>query len=78
VVDRLEAAGLLARRPDAGDRRVHRLALTAKGRALRAPLDAAMDAAMDALNAEIAAGVGGAREAAALWEALRRLGGVET
>ncbi len=55
VIDRLEAASLLGRRPDAGDRRVHRLSLTARGRALRAPLDAAMVA----LIAEIAAEIGG-------------------
>lgn len=68
VVDRLEAAGLLRRRPDPEDRRVHRLFLTTQGRNLRAPLDEAMDQ----LNAEVRESLGG--EAASLWSALRRLG----
>ena len=69
VIDRLEAAGLLLRRADPEDRRVHRLFLTGRGRSLRAPLDAAMDG----LNAEVWAGMGRA-EAAALRASLRRLG----
>ena len=36
IVDRLEAAGLAERRPDARDRRVKTVALTEHGRALRA------------------------------------------
>jgi DNA-binding MarR family transcriptional regulator len=68
VVDRLQAAGLLERRPDGDDRRVHRLALTAKGSALQAPLDAAMGE----LNEEVAREMEG--EAATVWSALRRLG----
>jgi DNA-binding MarR family transcriptional regulator len=68
VIDRLQAAGLLERRFDDQDRRVHRLFLTGPGRALQAPLDAAMDQ----LNAEVAREMGG--EAQALWAALRRLG----
>jgi MarR family transcriptional regulator, organic hydroperoxide resistance regulator len=35
IVDRLEARGLVQRRPDPGDRRVKMLALTAEGVALR-------------------------------------------
>lgn len=68
MVDRLQAAGLLERRPHDQDRRVHRLFLTAQGQALQAPLDAAMDQ----LNDEVARRVGG--QAPALWTALRRLG----
>jgi MarR family transcriptional regulator, organic hydroperoxide resistance regulator len=72
VVDRLEAAGLLARRPDpGGDRRVHRAVLTDRARALQP----ALDAAMDGLNAEVAAELGA--DAATVWAALRRLGGVQ-
>lgn len=68
VADRLQAAGLLERRPHGEDRRVHSLCLTRPGRALQAPLDAAMDG----LNEEVARAMGG--EASALWAALRRLG----
>ena len=68
VIDRLEDTGLLERRADGGDRRVHRLFLTGRGRELQAPLDAAMDR----LNAEIEAELGG--QAPALWKSLRRLG----
>ena len=38
IVDRLEARGLVERRPAPGDRRVKALAVTAKGAALRASL----------------------------------------
>lgn len=68
VIDRLQTAGLLERRSGGADRRVHRLFLTARGRALQA----ALDAAMDQLNAEVAAEMGGGAQA--LWAALRRLG----
>jgi len=71
VIDRLEAAGLVNRQPDKRDRRIHRAVLSERGRALQADLDCAMDG----LNADIAAEMG-AEEAAALWAALRRLGGV--
>ncbi len=70
VIDRLACTGLLERRADEGDRRVHRLFLTAQGQALQVPLDAAMDR----LNAEVAAELAGA--APALWDGLRRLGDV--
>lgn len=43
LVDRLERATLVARRPDPHDRRVNRIMLTDQGRALRAPLSRAMD-----------------------------------
>jgi DNA-binding MarR family transcriptional regulator len=72
VIDRLETGGLLERRSGGGDRRVHRLFLTDRGRALQGPLDAAMDR----LNAEVAAEMG--EEAQALWAALRRLGEART
>lgn len=68
VVDRLQAAGLLERRPHGEDRRVHSLFLTGPGRALQPPLDAAMDR----LNEEVAREMGG--QAPALLRALRRLG----
>ncbi len=68
VIDRLESAGLVERRGDQADRRVHRLFLTDKSRALRDPLDAAMDE----LNAEAKRAVGA--DAEELWPALRKLG----
>ena len=68
LIDRLETAGLVERRPDATDRRVNRTRLTARARALQP----ALDAEMDALNAEVAAELGD--RAPALWETLRRLG----
>lgn len=43
LIDRLGAAGFVERRPDASDRRVNRLHLTAEGRALQEPLDREMD-----------------------------------
>ena len=67
VADRLQAAGLLERRPHGEDRRVHSLCLTGPGKALQAPLDAAMDG----LNDEVAREMG--EEAPALRAALRRL-----
>jgi DNA-binding MarR family transcriptional regulator len=66
VIDRLEEAGLLRRRADDGDRRVYRLFLTARGKELQEPLDAAMDQ----LNAEVVLG----GQARVLWAGLRRLG----
>ena len=68
LLDRLEAAGLVERHPDAGDRRVHRARLTPRARALQP----ALDAEMDALNAEVAAELGA--RAPELWDTLRRLG----
>ena len=49
VVDRLEAAEMVERRGDGRDRRVHRLFLTDRARALQQPLEDAMDQ----LNAEV-------------------------
>ena len=68
VVDRLQAAGLLERRPHGEDRRVHSLCLTRQGKALQAPLDAAMNQ----LNGEVARELGG--QAPAVWASLRQLG----
>jgi DNA-binding MarR family transcriptional regulator len=67
VADRLAAAGLVDRRPDPQDRRLQRLFLTERARALQA----ALDEAMDRLNAEVAAEFGG--EAQRLWANLRTL-----
>lgn len=72
VIDRLEAAGLVSRRPDNGDRRIHRAVLTEPGRLLQATLVHAMDE----LNAEVTAEMG-SDEAPSLWAALRRLGSVK-
>lgn len=68
IIDRLEASGLVERRADGQDRRVQRVFLTRRGRALRAPLDAAMDR----LNDEVKLALGG--QAKAFWSALRLLG----
>lgn len=68
VIDRLEVAGLLDRRADGDDRRVHRLFLTARGHDLQEPLDAAMDQ----LNAEVEAAL--KDQARPVWAGLRRLG----
>src|SRR5436190_19946503 len=43
VIDRLEQAGLVARQLDAKDRRINRVVLSARGRALHDPLDRVMD-----------------------------------
>src|SRR5215510_9350897 len=51
VLDRLERAGLLERRADAADRRVHRIFVTARGR----DLQPALDRVMDTLNSEFLA-----------------------
>ena len=71
VIDRLETAGLLERRRDLEDRRIQRLFLTAKGRALQEPLDRAMDE----LNDEVRDRLG--RQAPGFWRGLRRLGNSE-
>ena len=67
LADRLEAAGLVARHADTGDRRVSRLRLTTRARRLMP----ALDAAMDTLNAEVGARLG--RESSRIFAALRRL-----
>jgi len=43
VLDRLERAERIERRPDDSDRRIYRLYVTKRGAALRTPLNAAMD-----------------------------------
>ncbi len=43
MLDRLEHAKLIERRPDARDRRINRLFLTEQGRGLQGPLDREMD-----------------------------------
>lgn len=72
IIDRLDAAGLIRRVPDARDRRVNRVELTAAGRALREPLEAAM---LD-LNEEVAASLGD--RAGPFWSALADIGRIET
>ncbi len=68
IIDRLERSGLVERRPDHEDRRIHRLCVTERGRALRKPLDSAMDK----LNDEIAELLG--RELKGFHRALRKVG----
>ena len=68
VVDRLAAAGLVERRGDQDDRRVHRVFPTDRAR----DLQPALDTAMDDLNVEAVRVLGG--DADRLWPALRRLG----
>lgn len=73
IVDRLEAAGHVARRPDPeGDRRVNRIYLTAAGGELRVPLDAAMVA----VNRDVDAHLGAA--SADFRAALAKLGVADT
>ncbi|GLV53662.1 MarR family transcriptional regulator [Dictyobacter sp. S3.2.2.5] len=43
ILDRLEHAGLIERKAHATDRRVNRVSLTARGRALQGPLDRELD-----------------------------------
>jgi MarR family transcriptional regulator, organic hydroperoxide resistance regulator len=70
VIDRLEAGGLVSRQSDpGGDRRVNRIALTADGRALQAPLDAAMDRVNAAFIEML-----GTNRARDLWHALAQIG----
>jgi DNA-binding MarR family transcriptional regulator len=47
IADRLEALGLVARRPDPSDRRVKQLALTTKGRTVRAAVDERIEVSED-------------------------------
>ena len=68
VADRLEAAGLVERRGDEADRRVHRLFLTRAGAVLKKPADREMDR----LNDEARHILGG--QDAAVRRGLRRLG----
>lgn len=63
VLDRLERAGLLARRPDGEDRRVNRLELTGKGLALMPALDAAIDRVNEEADRRMGAEAGRLRAA---------------
>ena len=63
VLDRLERADLLARRPDGEDRRVNRLELTEKGRALMPDLDAAIDRVNEEADRRMGAEAGTLRAA---------------
>ncbi len=54
VIDRLERAGLVARRPSPDDRRVQYIALTARGRRRFATVAAAHEQWIDALLGELA------------------------
>ena len=69
ILDRLEKAGLIERRDDPGDRRIHPLVLTAKARELSGPLDEAMDR----LNREARDTLGPAAET--VFDGLRALSG---
>lgn len=71
VTDRLEALGLVQRDGDADDRRVNRLYLTSRGKALEGPLDKAMDQLNDEIGAALGSGY------TALRSNLRRLGQIE-
>ena len=55
LIDRLESAGLVTRKPDKSDRRIQRIHITPKARSLRRSLDAEMEK----LNREIASQLGG-------------------
>jgi MarR family transcriptional regulator, organic hydroperoxide resistance regulator len=54
LIDRLQGAALIERRADENDRRVNRVFLTAKGRALRGP----MTATMQSLNEDVDVSLG--------------------
>ena len=53
LIDRMEQAGLIVRRPDPTDRRVHRLELTAEGRRLYAEAVPAQERLIASLLAEL-------------------------
>lgn len=53
LLDRLERAELVVRRPDGTDRRINRVGLTAQGQALRVPLGHAMDEVNAAVVAQL-------------------------
>jgi len=72
LVDRMETADLVARRPDpAGDRRVNRVYLTRHG----AELEPALCRVMDQVNADFAARLGAGR-ASGFWRDLGLIGGL--
>lgn len=68
VIDRLERSSLVERRPDDSDRRIYRLYLTKRGRALQAPLNSAMAN----LNDEVAELLG--RDSERFYKMLRTMG----
>jgi len=68
IIDRLERADLIERRPDASDRRVYRLYVTKRGTALRAPLGHAIGR----LNREFASFLG--QDAPRFHRMLRQIG----
>ena len=69
IIDRLEKAGLVERRDDPVDRRVHRLVLTGRAKSLAGPLDVAMDQ----LNEEARVLLG--ESAGVVYEGLKALSG---
>jgi DNA-binding MarR family transcriptional regulator len=72
ILDRLAAAGLIERRPDSTDRRINRVVLTERGRALQAPLNREMDEMNDEFFGRFSA-----EDAARLRALLAELGNVE-
>jgi DNA-binding MarR family transcriptional regulator len=68
IIDRLERDDLITRRADESDRRASRLYLSRRGKALKAPLDAAMEI----LNLEVATLLG--RDSAGFLRMLRKIG----
>jgi MarR family transcriptional regulator, organic hydroperoxide resistance regulator len=68
IIDRLERDDLVTRRPDESDRRAICLYLSKRGKALKAPLDAAMER----LNVEVATLLG--RDSAGFLRMLRKIG----
>jgi DNA-binding MarR family transcriptional regulator len=69
LLDDLEKAGLIERRPDPADRRARRIAATASGRQLLAELSQRLSAAED----DVLAGLDGERDRATFRALLRRL-----
>lgn len=72
LLDRLTAAGLIERHPHPADRRINRVVLTERGRALHAPLDHEMEAMNTAFFGRFAP-----NDAAHLRTMLAALGSVE-
>ena len=70
IIDRLETGGLVTRQSDpGGDRRVNRITLTDKGRALQAPLDEAVERVNRTYVQML-----GEHRARELWRALAEIG----
>jgi len=53
LIDRLQGAALIERRPDESDRRVNRVFLTPCGRALQGPMQAALQTLNDAVDSSL-------------------------